>query len=172
MSDPVASAIFLTMLKNMNSNQRRRAEILGELENIPFAVQGKICENRKTLANGTVAVYHNLQWWQDGKNHAVHIPEDRLAEFEQAVKGGKRAKELLMETSRGQPPKITKIKHEICKIFVNLIYAAELASRQPCVEWPISPTGCAQAPARKQLPCADTAFVTKPRPPNTFPAPI
>ena len=83
----------------MKTNQRRRAEILGELENIPFAVQGKICENRKTLANGTVAVYHNLQWWQDGKNHAVHIPEDRLAEFEQAVKGGKRAKELLMELS-------------------------------------------------------------------------
>ena len=84
----------------MNTKQRRRAEILGELENIPFAVQGKICENRKTLANGKVAVYHNLQWWQDGKNHAIHIPEDRLVEFEEAVKGGKRAKELLMELSR------------------------------------------------------------------------
>ena len=84
----------------MKTETRRRAEILGELENIPFAVQGKICENRKTLADGTVAVYHNLQWWQDGKNHAVHIPEDRLAEFEEAVKGGKRAKELLMELSR------------------------------------------------------------------------
>ncbi len=84
----------------MNADKRRRAEILVELENIPFAVQGKICENRKKLADGTVAVYHNLQWWQDGKNHAVHIPEERLAEFEEAVKGGKRAKELLMELSR------------------------------------------------------------------------
>ena len=84
----------------MKTETRRRAEILGELENIPFAVQGKICENRKTLADGTVAVYHNLQWWQDGRNHAVHIPEDRLAEFEEAVRGGKRAKELLMELSR------------------------------------------------------------------------
>ena len=84
----------------METEKRRRAEILGELENIPFAVQGKICENRKTLADGRVAVYHNLQWWQDGKNHAVHIPEGRLAEFEEAVKGGKRAKELLMELSR------------------------------------------------------------------------
>ena len=84
----------------MSTKQRRRAEILGELENIPFAVQGKICENRKKLADGTVAVYHNLQWWQDGRNHAVHIPEGRLAEFEEAVRGGRRAKELLMELSR------------------------------------------------------------------------
>jgi hypothetical protein len=84
----------------MKTEIRRRAEILGELENIPFAVQGKICENRKKLADGTVAVYHNLQWWQDGKNHAMHIPEERLAEFEEAVKGGKRARELLMELSR------------------------------------------------------------------------
>ena len=84
----------------METEKRRRAEILGELENIPFAVQGKICENRKKLADGTVAVYHNRQWWQDGRNHAIHIPEGRLAEFEEAVKGGKRAKELLMELSR------------------------------------------------------------------------
>ena len=84
----------------MKTETRRRAEILGELENIPFAVQGKICENRKKLADGRVAVYHNLQWWQDGKNHSIHIPENRLAEFEEAVRGGKRAKELLMELSR------------------------------------------------------------------------
>ena len=84
----------------MKTETRRRAEILGELENIPFAIQGKICENRKNLADGKVAVYHNLQWWQDGKNHSIHIPENRLAEFEEAVRGGKRAKELLMELSR------------------------------------------------------------------------
>ena len=92
--------VFFSIIKNMKAKQRRRAEILGELENIPFAVQGKICENRKTLADGKVAVYHNLQWWQDGKNHAVHIPEGCLAEFEEAVRGGRRAKELLMELSR------------------------------------------------------------------------
>jgi hypothetical protein len=90
----------------MKTEIRRRAEILGELENIPFAVQGKICENRKKLADGTVAVYHNLQWWQDGKNHAMHIPEERLAEFEEAVKGGKRARELLMELSRSDAESI------------------------------------------------------------------
>lgn len=83
----------------MKTTERSRAEILAEIENIPFAVQGKICENRKTLADGTTAVYHNLQWWADGKNHAMHIPEDRLAEFKDAVKGGKRVRELVYELS-------------------------------------------------------------------------
>ena len=44
--------------------------------------------------------FTNLPWWQVGKNHNVHTPENRLAEFEKAVKGGKRAKDLLMEPSR------------------------------------------------------------------------
>lgn len=83
----------------MKTKLRSRAEILAEIENIPFAVQGKICENRKPLANGRVGIYHNLQWWADGKNHAIHIPENRLAEFEEAVKGGKRVRELVAELS-------------------------------------------------------------------------
>lgn len=83
----------------MNIKTRRRAEILAEIENTPFAIQGKICECRKTLANGTVAVYHNLQWWQDGRNHAIHVPEGRLDEFRRAVEGGKRVRELVYELS-------------------------------------------------------------------------
>lgn len=83
----------------MSNNHRNKAEILAEIENLQFPVQGKICENRKTLANGRVAIYHNLQWWADGKNHTMHIPEDRLAEFEEAVKEGKRVKELVYELS-------------------------------------------------------------------------
>lgn len=83
----------------MKTSMRPRSEILAEIENIPFAIQGKICENRKTLANGSTAVYHNLQWWADGRSHAIHIPEDRLAEFEGAVKGGRRVKELVYELS-------------------------------------------------------------------------
>ena len=83
----------------MKTATRERAKILAEIENIPFAVQGKICENRKPLANGGVGVYHNLQWWADGKNHAVHIPEARLEEFKRAVEGGKRVRELVCELS-------------------------------------------------------------------------
>ena len=66
---------FFSILKNMKTQQRRRAEILAEIESIPYAVQGKICENKKTLASGDVAVYHNLQWWSEGRNHAIHIAE-------------------------------------------------------------------------------------------------
>ena len=83
----------------MKTATRERARILAEIENIPFAVQGKICENRKPLANGRVGVYHNLQWWADGKNHAVHIPDDRLDDFKKAVEGGKRVRELVYELS-------------------------------------------------------------------------
>ena len=83
----------------MKAAARESAKILAEIENIPFAVQGKICENRKPLANGGVGVYHNLQWWADGKNHAVHIPEDQLEEFKKAVEGGKRVRELVYELS-------------------------------------------------------------------------
>lgn len=83
----------------MKTTAREKAKILAEIESIPFAVQGKICENRKPLANGGTGVYHNLQWWADGKNHAVHIPNDRLAEFEEAVKGGRRVRELVQELS-------------------------------------------------------------------------
>ena len=83
----------------MKTQIRERAKILAEIENLPFPVQGKICENRKTLANGGVGIYHNLQWWANGKNHTIHIPEDRLAEFEEAVKNGKRVKELVYELS-------------------------------------------------------------------------
>lgn len=83
----------------MKTKYSRRAEILGELESIPLAVQGKICENRKKLANGKIAIYHNLQWCENGRSYTKHIPEDRLAEFEEAVKGGRRAKDLLMELS-------------------------------------------------------------------------
>ena len=60
----------------MKTQQRRRAEILAEIESIPYAVQGKICENKKTLASGDVAVYHNLQWWSEGRNHAIQAAAD------------------------------------------------------------------------------------------------
>jgi hypothetical protein len=74
-----------------------RAKILAELASLPSAIQGKICEDRRTLADGTVAVYHNLQYWCDGRNHTIRIPKDKLAEFRAAVKGGATAKKLLAE---------------------------------------------------------------------------
>ena len=68
----------------MNINKpklaKTRAKIIAELASLPSAVQGKICEDRRVLANGKTAVYHNLQYWADGRNHTIRIPSDKLAD--------------------------------------------------------------------------------------------
>ena len=76
---------------------RSRAEILGAIAAIPRAVQGKICEMHKPLAGGKTATYYNLQYWAEGKNHSIHVPRERLAEFKEAVEGGKRLRLLVTE---------------------------------------------------------------------------
>lgn len=97
-------AICYGMLSHMEVNHstspRTRAKILAELAALPSAVQGTICEDKRTLADGTTAVYHNLQYWADGRNHTIRIPRDRLAAFREAVRGGATAKRLLAELAR------------------------------------------------------------------------
>ena len=60
---------------------RSRAEILGAIAAIPHAVQGKVCEMRKRLAGGGTPTYYNLQYWSEGRNHSIHVPRKKLAEF-------------------------------------------------------------------------------------------
>lgn len=88
------------MNANTPNSERTRAEILAELVSLPSAIQGKICEDRRVLASGTTAVYHNLQYWADGRNHTIRIPSGKLQEFRDAVKGGATAKKLLFELTR------------------------------------------------------------------------
>jgi len=92
------------MLSHMKATSvrspRTRAKIIAELASLPSAIQGKICEDRRTLANGTTAVYHNLQYWADGRNHTIRIPHEKLAEFTEAVEGGATAKKLLAELTK------------------------------------------------------------------------
>ncbi len=80
-----------------SKSPRTRAKIVAELASLPSAIQGKICEDKRKLANGTTAVYHNLQYWANGRNHTVRIPKDKLSAFREAVKGGATAKRLLAE---------------------------------------------------------------------------
>ena len=80
-------------------SSRSRAEILGAIAAIPHAVQGKICEMHKTLAGGRTATYYNLQYWADGKNHSIHVPREKLAEFNEAVEGGRKLRLLVTELS-------------------------------------------------------------------------
>ena len=77
--------------------QRSRAEILAAIAAIPSAVQGTICEMHKTLAGGKVGTYYNLQYWSEGINHSIHVPREKLAEFKEAVAGGKRLRSLVTE---------------------------------------------------------------------------
>ena len=88
------------MNTNNTKSPRTRAKILAELAALPSAVQGKICEDRRKLADGTTAVYHNLQYWANGRNHTVRIPKDKLPAFREAVKGGATAKKLLAELTK------------------------------------------------------------------------
>ena len=85
------------MKDKTHKKARPRAEIPGAIAAIPSAVQGKICEMRKTLAGGKVATYYNLQYWADGRNHTIHIPREKLAQFRDAVSGGEKLKGLVAE---------------------------------------------------------------------------
>ena len=76
---------------------RTRAEILASIANLPDSVQGSISSYTVTTSSGREITYHKLQYWADGKNHAIHIPKEKLAEFKAAVENGQRLRELLAE---------------------------------------------------------------------------
>ena len=96
---PSCDSILSHMKNTSVTPPRARAEIIADLTALPGAVQGKICEDRRVLADGTTAVYHNLQYWSGGRNHTIRIPGDRLAAFREAVEGGAKARRLLSELS-------------------------------------------------------------------------
>ena len=96
---PVFNGILLNMKIKEQPAVRSRSEIIGAIVAIPSAVQGKICEMRKQLSGGKVATYYNLQYWADGRNHTIHIPREKLAQFKDAVNGGERLKRLVSELS-------------------------------------------------------------------------
>jgi hypothetical protein len=88
------------MKTSTSKSPRTRAKIIAELASLPNAIQGKICEDKRKLADGTTAIYHNLQYWANGRNHTVRIPKDKLPAFREAVKGGATAKKLLAELTK------------------------------------------------------------------------
>lgn len=88
------------MKKQAQKTARTRAQIIAELATLPTAIQGKICEDRRVLASGKIAVYHNLQYWANGKNHTYRIPAGKVNQFKEAVKNGAKARELLNELTQ------------------------------------------------------------------------
>lgn len=94
---------------------RSRAEILSELVNIPTAVQGKICSYVVTTSSGNPITYHKLQYWDSGKNHSIHIPNDKLQAFKDAVANGDKAWELLVELGKRDAADIQAAKSPLKK---------------------------------------------------------
>ena len=85
------------MKKTPSSTGRTRAEILASIANLPDSVQGSISSYTVTTSSGKTITYHKLQYWADGRNHAVHIPKEKLPDFEAAAENGRRLRELLAE---------------------------------------------------------------------------
>lgn len=89
--------IISNMKTTRPSTGRTRAEILASIANLPDSVQGSISSYAVTTSSGKTITYHKLQYWADGRNHAIHIPKEKLPDFEAAVENGRRLRELIAE---------------------------------------------------------------------------
>ena len=85
------------MKKTPSSTGRTRAEILAGIAGLPDSVQGAISSYTVTTSSGREITYHKLQYRAGGRNHAIHIPKEKLADFKAAVENGQRLRELLAE---------------------------------------------------------------------------
>ena len=89
------------IISNMKTTQpstgRTRAEILASIANLPDSVQGSISSYKVTTSSGKTITYHKLQYWADGRNNTIHIPKEKLPDFEAAVENGRRLRELIAE---------------------------------------------------------------------------
>ena len=89
--------IISNMKTTQPSSGRTRAEILASIANLPDSVQGSISSYTVPTSSGRKITYHKLQYWANGRNHSVHIPSERLAEFQSAVENGGKLRGLLAE---------------------------------------------------------------------------
>jgi uncharacterized protein YdeI (YjbR/CyaY-like superfamily) len=71
--------------KSRSSTQRDRSAILADIATIGLSIRGSITQKRRKLADGTERIYHQLQYWSEGKNHTIHIPDDLVDKFMAAV---------------------------------------------------------------------------------------
>lgn len=87
-------------MKSKSSKKvRSRAEILAEIAALPPSIQGTISSYKCPRKNGPPAVYYNLQYTLNGKNHSRAIPVGMVDEFKNALASGKKLKDLVLELS-------------------------------------------------------------------------
>ena len=68
-------------------------DILREIALIEMIERGKLCEIRRPGGK----VYHNLQFWSEGKNRCEYVPARDLEAVREAVEGNERFRTLVEE---------------------------------------------------------------------------
>lgn len=76
---------------------QRRAEILGEMNEIESMEAGMICEMRRERASGPARIYLNHQHWKDGANHSCYVKAGQADALQEAIKGRQRFEQLAGE---------------------------------------------------------------------------
>ena len=66
---------------------------------LPPSIQGTISSYKCPRKNGPPAVYYNLQYTLNGKNHSRTIPVGMVDAFKNALASGKKLKDLVLELS-------------------------------------------------------------------------
>jgi len=66
------------------------AALVAELQSLPGLIRGTLCPMRR--ASGKV--YHNLQYWHDGRNHTEYVGAERLPLVQAAVANYERFQNL------------------------------------------------------------------------------
>ena len=80
-----------------SKSAQRRAEILGQMNEIQRMEAGKVCEMRRERASGPARIYHNHQFWKDGRNHSRYVGAGQAQGLEEAIQGRRRFEQLAQE---------------------------------------------------------------------------
>ena len=79
------------------TSRRDRAAILADINAIRDTAPGTLCEFRHRRKDGTEAVYHHVQVWEDGRNKTVHVPAGKVEAVRAAIEGRRRMEALVAE---------------------------------------------------------------------------
>ena len=82
----------------MNSKiAQRRAEILGEMNEIECMEVGRISRMKRERSTGPARVYFNHQHWKDGANHSSYVKAEKAEAVEKAIEGRLHFEQLAQE---------------------------------------------------------------------------
>jgi len=91
--DDAVQVLALNRKASGMKTKRTRDEILSDIRAIPTMERGKLC-TMKRKGGGN---YHNLQFWNQGRNQSTYISKQQLAVVSEAVDNYVRFRELVSE---------------------------------------------------------------------------